>query len=199
MSSSFIGEIRPFAFNWHPEGWLLCDGHTYTAQQYPALFSILGRTFGGDGQTNFAVPNLIAAIAMGQGQGTGLTPRVLGTFTGNEAAHASLPNHTHGLNFIGPGYSKAPTAFKAGPTANTSYPSRFNDITSTTAPVSYLAFSPTPPTPPATATPSNPVGMNPSTVSAMGSGNGANHENRQPYLALGFYICATDGVYPPFP
>lgn len=74
----FIGEIRIFAGDYAPYGWMLCNGQLLNIQQNSALFAILGTTYGGDGRTNFALPDLNGRAAIGQGAGPGLTPRYPG-------------------------------------------------------------------------------------------------------------------------
>ncbi|MFD2233069.1 phage tail protein [Phaeospirillum tilakii] len=101
MADSFIGEIRMFAGSYAPQGWLLCDGTTYQAQSYQALFSLIAGLFGGNGTTTFAVPNLCGNAAVGSGQGPGLTNRVLAATGGVEQVsltEANFPSHTHALN-----------------------------------------------------------------------------------------------------
>ena len=78
MSSPFVAEIRIFAGNFAPRGWATCDGQIMPLSQNTALFSLLGTTYGGDGKSNFALPNLQGSAPMQQGQGPGLTLRDLG-------------------------------------------------------------------------------------------------------------------------
>src|SRR5471032_757110 len=97
----FVAEIRVFPFNFAPTGWALCDGQILPISQNTALFSLLGTTYGGDGRSTFALPNLNGLTPLGQGQGPGLSDYVLGQTGGVEivalsAAH--LPAHTHELN-----------------------------------------------------------------------------------------------------
>lgn len=97
----FIGEIRLFAPNLPPRNWAFCKGQLLPINQNQALFSILGTTYGGNGTTNFALPNLIGRSAMGIGMGSGLTDRVLGEMTGtigNTITIAQMPSHTHSIN-----------------------------------------------------------------------------------------------------
>jgi microcystin-dependent protein len=99
MSEPFIGQIMMFAGNFAPQGWALCDGSLLSISQNTALFSILGTTYGGNGQTNFALPDLRGRVPVHQGSGPGLSSYSLGqsggsenvTLTGNQ-----LPSHTHG-------------------------------------------------------------------------------------------------------
>jgi microcystin-dependent protein len=93
-----IGEIRLFAGNFAPKNWSFCNGSLIAIQTNTALFSILGTTYGGNGTTNFALPNLQGRIPVGTGQGPGLTNYVLGEVTGVESTTLTpnnLPSHTH--------------------------------------------------------------------------------------------------------
>jgi len=101
MSDPYIGEIRSFGFNFAPKGWAQCDGQLLPIAQNTALFSILGTTYGGDGKSTFALPNLSGSVAMGTGQGSGLTLRDLGETGGAETATLStqqIPAHSHPAN-----------------------------------------------------------------------------------------------------
>ncbi len=101
MSNNFLGEVRPFGGNFAPSGWAFCNGQLLPISQYTALFSLIGTTYGGDGQTTFALPNLQGALAVHQGTGSGLTPRTLGERGGTEQVtllQGNLPVHTHLLN-----------------------------------------------------------------------------------------------------
>ena len=100
MSEPFIGEIRIFAFNFAPNGWAFCDGQLLPINQYQALFSLLGTFYGGDGRTNFALPNLQSRVPLQMGQGAGLSNYVLGQSGGLEQVTlsvAELPSHNHPL------------------------------------------------------------------------------------------------------
>jgi len=93
-----VGQIELFAGNFAPSGWAFCDGQLISIAQNTALFSILGTTFGGNGQTTFGLPDLEGRLAMGFGQGTGLTDRLMGEMPGTEAVTLTLdqmPGHTH--------------------------------------------------------------------------------------------------------
>lgn len=97
----FIGEIRLFASNFAPRGWAICQGQLLPINTNQALFAILGTNYGGNGQTNFALPNLVGRSAMGVGAGTGLSERFLGVPTGtttNTLTIPQLPAHTHSIN-----------------------------------------------------------------------------------------------------
>ncbi|WWL44016.1 tail fiber protein [Pseudomonas parakoreensis] len=96
----FMGTIQPFAFNFAPSGWALCNGQILGISQYQALFALLGTFYGGNGTTNFQLPNLQGRVPVAQGAGQGLTPRVIGEVYGTEnvtATIANMPNHTHAM------------------------------------------------------------------------------------------------------
>lgn len=95
---AYLGEIRMFAGNYAPVGWALCDGSTLPISEYEPLYSLLGTTYGGDGQTTFAVPDLRGRIPIGQGAGPGLTSRPLASLGGTETVSltaSNLPMHNH--------------------------------------------------------------------------------------------------------
>lgn len=94
----FLGQIMPVGFNFAPRGWALCNGQVLPIAQNTALFSLLGTTYGGDGRTTFALPDLQARIPIGQSQGPGLSNRPLGSPGGADAVTlttAQLPAHNH--------------------------------------------------------------------------------------------------------
>jgi microcystin-dependent protein len=129
----FVGEIRLFACNFTPRGWAKCEGQLLPISQNTALFSLLGTTYGGDGITTFALPDLRDRMAIGAGQGSGLSTVDLGQKNGNSVlATENLPSHTHNGSVkvsSGVGTSSVPSAASsiAAPVQN------FN---STTRPVS---------------------------------------------------------------
>jgi microcystin-dependent protein len=97
----FIGEIRMFGGNFAPTGWALCNGQLLPIQQNAALFSILGTTFGGNGTSNFALPDLQGRVPMNWGQGPGLSPHTIGESSGSENVTlltTQMPAHTHSAN-----------------------------------------------------------------------------------------------------
>ncbi len=99
-STPFLGEIRAFAGNFAPVGWMSCEGQLISISQNPALFSLMGATYGGDGRTTFGLPDLRGRVAMGQGSGPGLTGRVPGQKIGAEIVVLSvnqMPQHGHVL------------------------------------------------------------------------------------------------------
>lgn len=96
-----IGEVRMFAGNFAPRNWALCDGQLLPISAYTALFSILGTTYGGDGQTTFALPDMRGRLAMHPGHGPGLSTRILGQKGGVEnvtLTTAQMPSHAHTAN-----------------------------------------------------------------------------------------------------
>src|SRR5438445_1680842 len=100
MSSPFVAEIRIFAFNFAPKGWAFCDGQLLPISQNTALFSLLGTTYGGDGKSNFALPDLQGCAPMHPGQGPGLSLHDLGETGGSETVtlvESEIPAHSHGL------------------------------------------------------------------------------------------------------
>jgi microcystin-dependent protein len=98
MSEPFIGEIIMFAGNFNPRGWALCQGQILSIAQNTALFSILGTTYGGNGQTTFALPDLRGRVPVGQGQGPGLPAVSLGEVSGANSSTLTIqqmPSHNH--------------------------------------------------------------------------------------------------------
>jgi microcystin-dependent protein len=96
----FVGEIRLFPFNFVPKGWAKCEGQLIPISQNTALFSLLGTTYGGDGRTNFALPDLRDSMAVGAGQGPGLSQVDLGQKDAGNSTLAleNLPPHTHSVD-----------------------------------------------------------------------------------------------------
>ena len=98
MSNPFLGEIRIFGFNFAPRGWAFCNGQAMSISQNTALFSLLGTTYGGNGITTFALPNLQSRVPLHFGQGPGLSPYALGQVSGEEnhtLITSEMPAHTH--------------------------------------------------------------------------------------------------------
>ena len=101
MAEPFLGEIRMFAGNFTPRGWALCNGQILPISQNTALFSLLGTTYGGNGVTTFALPDLQSRLPMHWGQGPGLSQRVIGETAGTESVtliNSQMPIHTHTAN-----------------------------------------------------------------------------------------------------
>lgn len=100
---TFLGEIRMFAGNFAPTGWAFCQGQLLPIAQNQALFSLLGTTYGGDGRTSFALPDLRGRVPVGFGQGPGLSNRVIGDQFGSELVTLNInqmPSHYHTVNAV---------------------------------------------------------------------------------------------------
>lgn len=100
MSEPYIGEIRMVGFNFAPAGWAFCNGQTLPISENDALFTLIGTTYGGDGQETFALPNLQSRFPIHAGQGSGLTNRTLGEVGGSESVTLTvqqMPSHNHQL------------------------------------------------------------------------------------------------------
>src|ERR1700688_357880 len=100
MSNPFVAEIRIFPFNFAPTGWAFCNGQLLPLSQNTALFSLLGTTYGGDGKSNFALPNLQGSAPMHPGQGPGLSLHDLGETGGSDTVsllESEIPSHSHSL------------------------------------------------------------------------------------------------------
>src|SRR5678810_418202 len=101
MSDQFVAEIRIFPFTFAPTGWAFCDGQLLPISQNTALFSLLGTTYGGDGKSTFALPDLQGSAPMQPGQGQGLSLRDLGEMSGVESItllQTEMPFHAHTFN-----------------------------------------------------------------------------------------------------
>lgn len=173
MADPFVAEIRIFPFNFAPKGWAFCDGQLIPISQNTALFSLLGTTYGGDGKSTFALPDLQGAAPMHPGQGPGLSLHDLGEVGGSQTVtllESEVPAHAHQLraNTVDPADTNvpSPSAAFAPSTGGTLYQP---------APGTHLA----------------PEALAP-------AGGDAPHNNLQPYLTLHFNI-ALQGVFPPRP
>jgi len=116
MSQPFLGQIIQGGWNFAPRGYHICDGSLLSISQNTALFSLLGTTYGGNGTTTFALPDLRGRAMIGSGQGPGLANYVLGEMTGTENATIStsnMPAHTHGATFTQAGSALNVTTDKA--------------------------------------------------------------------------------------
>lgn len=172
MADPFVAEIRIFPFNFAPKGWAWCDGQLLPLSQNTALFSLLGTTYGGNGKTNFALPDLQGRAPMQPGQGPGLSLHDLGESGGSETVtllESEIPSHNHSM-----GAQTTPLGGVAsGQNATLSRPASGNLYTATNSPL---------------------VQMAPTTLAPAGGDQP--HNNMQPYLTLYFCI-ALQGVYPP--
>ncbi len=188
MAEPFIGQISLFAGTYPPRDWLDCNGQVLPIQQYAALFSILGNTYGGNGTTNFALPDLRGRIAIHPGQGPGLTGNyVQGAAGGTEnvtLTAAQMPAHSHNVGSSTgiPGTSATGNATTPGGNILATY----SDPNTGAQATPYAAANSTPATPMAAPAASQPTGV---------AGGGQPHGNLQPYLTLRYCI-ATQGVFP---
>jgi len=182
MADPFVAEIRIFPFNFAPKGWAFCNGQLLPISQNTALFSLLGTTYGGDGKSTFALPNLQGSIPVhaGQGQGPGLSQYFPGESGGTPTVSlltTEIPSHSHGVNAdTGAANSPSPqgNVYKEGQIPGTPV----------TAIASYnTSIAPL-------------VALNPLTVGP--GGGGQPHNNMMPTLVLNFCI-ALQGVFPARP
>jgi microcystin-dependent protein len=187
MSQPYIGEIRLFGFNFAPSGWAFCQGQLLSIAQNTALFQLLGTTYGGDGVQTFALPNLLSRVAIGQGQGFGLTQRTIGETGGVESVTlttSQLPTHTHA---IGLPTNSASVGCKSG-AGNTQSPVG-NILAGEAAGVTMPYSSQAPDV-------SMGGALVPNATPLSGSTGGSQpHFNVQPYLTLNYCI-SLFGIFP---
>ena len=169
MADPFVAEIRIFPFNFAPRGWAWCDGQLLPLSQNTALFSLLGTTYGGNGKSNFALPDLQGRAPMHPGQGPGLSLHDLGETGGSETVtllESEIPAHAHSVSMsLRPGDNLNPAGFALG-TGNAAY---------IAAATNGVMFAP---------------------EALAPAGGDQPHNNLQPYLT--FYFCiALQGVFPP--
>ncbi len=170
MADPFVAEIRIFGFNFAPVGWAFCDGQLMPISQNTALFSLLGTTYGGNGQSTFALPDLQGNVPMNFGQGPGLSDHYLGDAGGSDTVTlitTEMPAHSHAaIVSLGDATERQP--------ANQLFASGIGVAEYSNSPgTTQLAFQ---------------------AVSV--AGGGSPHNNLQPYLVLNFCI-ALQGVFPP--
>jgi len=186
----FLTTILIWPPNFAPQGWALCTGQLLPISQYSAVFSLIGNYYGGDGVSNFALPNLQGRVPVGVGQGAGLSPYILGQVGGTENVTLTtnnLASHTHsatpaGLSATIPAVTTPGTTNQASPSVALAAPTD-----AARNPVNiYGSGTPTQSLAPGTVTGSISVGP---------TGGNQPHPNLQPYLALN-YIIALEGIYP---
>jgi microcystin-dependent protein len=171
MADPFVAEIRIFPFNFAPRGWAWCDGQLLPLSQNTALFSLLGTTYGGNGKSNFALPDLQGRVPMHPGQGPGLSLHDLGETGGSDTVtliESEIPAHSHVVNAaITPASQRNPSDAVLARSRNaTVYQNTVTQLTS----------------------------MAPQAIAPAGGDQP--HNNMQPYLT--FYFCiALQGVFPP--
>ena len=168
----FLAEIRIFPFNFPPHGWAFCDGQLLPLSQNTALFSLLGTTYGGNGHSNFALPDFRGNAPMHPGQGPGLSLHDLGETGGSDTVRlleSEIPSHSHAVNAV-------------GGVGNRTTP-QSHAIARVTGATPYVPGSPTPAT------------TNMSDYAVAPAGGDQQHNNMQPYLTLNFCI-ALQGTFP---
>jgi microcystin-dependent protein len=171
MADPFVAEIRIFPFTFAPKGWAFCNGQLLPLSQNTALFSLLGTTYGGNGKSNFALPDLQGSVPVGVGQGDGLSDYFEGQTGGEETVtllETEIPVHTHGMF----GYND----FGNNPNPGNHALANYGTKTYLPAPVQspqQMAFQ-----------------------SLAVAGGSFPHNNNQPYLTLQYCI-AMQGVFPP--
>jgi microcystin-dependent protein len=177
MADPFVAEIRIFPFNFAPTGWAFCNGQLLPISQNTALFSLLGTTYGGDGKSTFALPNMQGSTPMQQGQGQGLSDRFLGETSGEETVTlltTEMPAHAHNAIADAPGSTPLgnpvgnawASGLKGGATLYTPSSGSPNDVPM--SPVQALSIT----------------------------GGSQPHNNLMPFLTLNFCI-ALQGIFPP--
>jgi microcystin-dependent protein len=170
MADPFVAEIRIFSFTFPPKGWAWCDGQLLPLSQNTALFSLLGTTYGGNGKSNFALPDLQGRAPMHPEQGPGLSLHDLGEMGGEETVtllESEMPAHSHSINASDqPADSNNPNGNAFAAADNPIYSASFNTN----------------------------VTLNPRTLTP--GGGSMPHNNMMPYLTFYFNI-ALQGVFPP--
>ncbi|MBC8162711.1 MAG: phage tail protein [Roseiflexaceae bacterium] len=175
MTEPFVAEVRIFPFNFAPEGWAFCDGQLLPLSQNTALFSLLGTTYGGNGQSTFALPNLQGNAPMHPGQGPGLSLHDLGEASGTETVtllESEMPAHAHALS-------------ASAEAADVNAPGPLMVLARSRSARAYQ-----------TNASANLVSMSPQALAP--AGGSLPHTNMQPYLTLSFCI-ALQGIFPPRP
>lgn len=182
MSEAFLGEVKMFGGNYSPRGYAYCDGSLFPISEHQSLFSLLGTTYGGNGQTNFGLPNLQGRTPMHKGNGIGLTPRRLGEMSGIEHIGLKIdqiPSHTHQM-----------IATSENGIADIDVKNDVSILGKTVIPGARGRMTPVPF-----------YTTDVSQIDSMASeaisnvGGDVNHYNMQPYLTVNFIICL-DGIYP---
>jgi len=174
MDETYMGTIMLFAGNFAPRNWMYCDGQILPISDYQALFALIGATYGGDGRTTFALPDLRGRVPVHAGVGPGLTPKRLGEKSGTEYVtlnETQMPNHTHAVT----------TKLQAKEEANVDDPTNNfiagtgNQIFGSSADIL--------------------LNSNAVEVTLQNTGGSQPHYNMQPYLGLNYIICVS-GLFP---
>lgn len=174
MSDPFVAEIRMFAGNFAPTGWAMCNGQLLPISQNTALFSLLGTTYGGDGKSTFALPDLQGSFPIAEGQGAGLSERFLGEVAGSENVTllvSEIALHQHAVNAYGDDPADVNTPGSQVIIGATAGMTLYSSTASNTS-LNQLALTP--------------------------AGGGLPHNNMSPYLTVTF-ILAMQGVFPARP
>lgn len=181
----YVGEIRLFAGDYAPEGWALCDGSTLSISNYQVLYSLIGITYGGNGQVTFGLPDLRGRVVVGQGTGPGLTPRTLAQAFGTETTTLTAENtpvHSHSFTV------SSDAATETSP-SDSSNDRTFGTFTPAAA-VSGLYSN--------SNNPASAGQLSAATVSNAGSNGAQPHSNMMPSLVVNYIICL-NGIYPQHP
>jgi microcystin-dependent protein len=181
MSEPFLGQIQTFAFNFAPRGWMLCDGQLLAIQQNTALFSLIGTTYGGNGTTTFALPDLRGRMMVHQGSGPGLPTVVMGESAGNTQQTlliSNMPAHNHMLN--------ASTTAADGSTPANTFLALANGADNLGNPLTVQIYGPAP------AAPANTT-MNPGAIGM--TGGSLPFSIMPPFLVINICI-AVQGIFP---
>lgn len=174
MADPFLAEIRLFGFNFAPSGWAQCNGQLLPISQNTALFALLGTTYGGDGKSNFALPDLMGSVPVGEGQGPGLSTYFLGQMGGAAAVsllQSEIPIHTHTVSA------------STSPLGTVAVPSGSVGLSRPSSGTPYGAAG-------------TPTAMAPEAMSVTGAS--LPHNNLQPYGVVNYCI-AIVGVFPQRP
>jgi microcystin-dependent protein len=177
MSAPFLGEVRAFGFNFAPKGWQQCNGQLLPINQNQALFALVGTTFGGNGTTTFALPDLRGRVALSAGQSPSGSSRVLGEVLGEEIhtlASTEMPLHQHAIAGAANGAANATNV----PGSSVIPGSGSSSASGTPAVPIYAGGTPN--------TPMLALGL---------AGSGQAHENRMPFLVANYCI-ALQGIFP---
>ena len=171
---AYVGDIRLFAGSYAPRGWMLCAGQILSISDQSVLFTLIGTTYGGDGVTTFQLPDLRGRLPVGQGNGPGLTPRVIGQQFGGESVTLStlqMPAHNHTFSA-----STVSASTSSSPAGNVFAHSNTDNI-----------YAPLP------GTGADPQVMNATSVQFAGGSQA--HNNIMPTTAINYIMCV-EGIFP---